>query len=102
MGFRDLFIQGDNEEDKKPLTTNVVPQKMPESFDKSIPMPTAIISSTVESYQPSKEIDTSEVSAIYQKGFESLNRQGYDFLNSINQFVPLMVTALMLIKWLSI
>lgn len=79
MGFRDLFIQGDNEEDKKPLTTNVVPQKMPESFDKSIPMPTAIISSTVESYQPSKEIDTSEVSAIYQKGFESLNRQGYDF-----------------------
>ena len=56
MGFRDLFIQGDNEEDKKPLTTNVVPQKMPESFDKSISMPTAITSSTAESYQSSKEM----------------------------------------------
>lgn len=78
MAFKDLFIQGDNEEEVKKPQVNTV-REMPTSFSNDVQMPTTVPTPVTEQSNFVQEVDTSEVSALYQNGFQSLNREGYDF-----------------------
>jgi uncharacterized small protein (DUF1192 family) len=83
MGFKDLFITGDDG-DKKPEVKKEAPKTMPSSIPTGqtyVPtsMPTEIPTSTVNVDNGALAAVLTAVQETYRNGFNSLNRQGYDF-----------------------
>jgi hypothetical protein len=84
MGFKDLFITGDDG-DKKPEVKKEAPKTMPSSMPSSgtpyIPssMPTEMPTSSVSVDTGALATVLATVQETYRNGFNTLNREGYDF-----------------------
>lgn len=84
MSFKNLFINSDDSEDKKPTPPPITqaPKMMPQSIPTPTHMPTEMVTPVVTppTFNSSALQEmVKSVGETYQNGFISLNREGYDF-----------------------